>query len=71
MWIPDLIANEGLYNLQYPIAQNSRMQYEKYIIKDTTGMLFVFTGSMQKIGLSKRVRSWASAGAQSHQSKSG
>jgi hypothetical protein len=49
MWILDPVANEELYNPQYPIAQNSCMQYKKYIIKDTIGILFVFTGSMQKI----------------------
>lgn len=44
MWVLDPVANEVLYNLTYPIAQNSRMQYKKYIIKGTIGMLFVFTG---------------------------
>lgn len=71
MWILDPVANEGLYNLQYPIAQNSRMQYKKYIIRGTIGMLFVFTGNTQKIGLSKKVRSWAPAGTGNHQSQSG
>lgn len=48
MWILDPVANEKLYNLQYPIAQNSRMQYKKSIIKGAIGMLFVFTGNTQK-----------------------
>lgn len=68
MWILDPVANEELYNPQYPIAQNSCMQYKKYIIKDTIGILFVFTGSMQKIWFAKKARSWAPTGTQSHQS---
>lgn len=55
----------------YPIAQNSRMQYKKYIIKGTIGMLFVFTGNTQKRWPSEKVRSQFPAGKGRYQSKSG
>lgn len=71
MWVLDPVANEVLYNLTYPIAQNSRMQYKKYIIKGTIGMLFVFTGSTQKRWPSEKVGSWFPAGKGRYQSKSG
>lgn len=32
------------------------MQFKKDIIKDTIGMLFVFTGNTRKVELSKEVR---------------
>lgn len=41
MWILDPVANEGLYNLQDPLAQNSRTHYKKYIIKGIGGMVFL------------------------------
>lgn len=56
MRILDPVANEKLYNLQHPIAPDSRMRYKKDTIKGTIGMFFIFTGNTRKVGLSKEVR---------------
>ncbi|XP_074980752.1 uncharacterized protein LOC125631062 [Caretta caretta] len=47
MWVFDPVANEMLYNFVYPIAQNSRMQYKKYIIKGTIG-IFLSSQAIRK-----------------------
>lgn len=56
MWILDPVANEGLYNLQDPPAQNSRTHSKKCIMKGTGGMLLAFTGCRQGWGFLRRQR---------------